>query len=131
MQESGGGKNEWGHDPTIFIGGGDFGQPVTEESYTAYKALRDSTGQSQGVGPCQLTWKGYQDQADALGGCWRPLPNMVVGFGIIAGYRADGLTWHETWRHYNAGSLPPPAGETYADEMDARYIAWQGILNPA
>ncbi len=123
VQESGGGKNEWGHDPTIFIGGGTFGQPVTEESYAAYKAERDKTGKMQGVGPTQLTWKGYQDQADALGGCWQPLVNMVVGFGIIAGYRAAGLSWWDCWKRYNGS-------DAYADQMVKRQAEWQAWLNP-
>jgi hypothetical protein len=123
VRESGGGKNEWGHDPTIFIGGGDYGQPVTEESYTAYKAERDQTGKMQGVGPCQLTWKGYQDAADALGGCWIPFNNMVIGFGILRGYRDAGLSWHEAWKRYNGS-------DAYADAMDVLYAEWKQLLNP-
>lgn len=123
VQESGGGKNEWGHDPTIFIGTGEFGQPVTEESYTAYKVERDSTGKCQGVGPTQLTAKVWQDKADALGGCWKPLVNMIVGFGIVAGYRKAGLSWHDCWKRYNGA-------EEYAVQMLARQAEWKAILNP-
>lgn len=92
MQETGGGRNEWGHDPTLFVGGYDkrnghaYGETVTKQAYLAYKAQRGSTGQygMQGVGPCQLTYYAFQDQADALGGCWKPLANMTVGFGSLA-----------------------------------------------
>jgi hypothetical protein len=122
MQETGGGKNEWGHDPTIFIGGGTFGQPVTEESYAAYKVERDATGKSQGVGPTQLTFRGYQDQADALGGCWRPANNLVVGFGIIAGYRAKGRSWRDCWLGYSGGK------ESYADAMEVKHAWWEAVL---
>jgi len=122
VQESGGGKNEWGHDPTIFICGGTFGQPVTEESYTAYVVERDATGKMQGVGPCQLTWKGYQDQADALGGCWKPIINMIVGFGIIAGYRKAGLSWRDCWKRYNGS-------DAYADQMVKRQAEWKALLS--
>jgi hypothetical protein len=118
MQETGGGRNVYGHDPTIFIGAGE----VTEANYAEYKALRDSTGKSQGVGPTQLTWKGYQDQADALGGCWKPLINMLVGFGIIVGYQKAGLSWHETWKRYNGS-------DAYADQMVTRQAQWKALLN--
>ena len=51
MQETGGGRNEFGHDRTIAVGWG----TVTHARYLAYKHLRDETGECQGVGPCQLT----------------------------------------------------------------------------
>ena len=88
MQESAGGHNEFGHDPTIAAGWG----TVTKAKYLAYRHLRDETGECQGVGPCQLTAKGYQDEADRLGGCWIPRHNMAVGFHALAGLvRAQGL----------------------------------------
>jgi hypothetical protein len=86
--ETGGGYNEWGHDPTNFIGGFDhitsthWGETVTQAAYEAYKAQRDKNG-LQGVGPCQLTSGGLQDEADAAGGCWVPQHNMAVGFHFL------------------------------------------------
>ena len=124
MQESGGGRNVYGHDAGMpFEGAG----KVTEANYAEYVAQRDSTDPPRcpGVGPLQLTFKGYQDEADALRGCWEPLSNMTVGFRVIARYRASGLTWHSCWLRYSGGK------ETYADEMDALFIHWQGTLNPA
>jgi hypothetical protein len=77
-KESGGGANVYGHDPSIFSGAGQ----VTRENYAQYKKQRIASGnrKMQGVGPCQLTWWEFQDQADAQGGCWRPRYNMRVGF---------------------------------------------------
>ena len=37
--------------------------------YQEYKRRRPRDGM-QGVGPAQLTWFEFQDQADALGGCY-------------------------------------------------------------
>lgn len=122
--ERGGGRNIWGHDPgKPFEGAGE----VTEANYAEYVAQRDATDppSCQGCGPVQLTAKVWQDEADALGGCWDPLSNMIVGFRIIARYRASGLTWHGCWLRYSGGK------EDYADDMDARFIHWQGLLNPA
>ncbi len=92
-QESGGGRNEWGHDGgTIFAGGYDalhkkeWGETVTKEAYLEYRRQRGVAGAGgmQGVGPTQLTWWAFQDEADRLGGCWLPLPNMKVGFADLA-----------------------------------------------
>lgn len=82
MLETGGGRNEYGHD--VYPGGVEapgFGWgTVTEANYRAFLSLRAATGRSNGVGPCQLTSPGLQDEADAAGGCWLPQHNMAVGF---------------------------------------------------
>lgn len=86
-QESSGGQNVFGHDPTIFVGAG----KVTRDKYRRYKQQRDAhlpdgERRMQGVGPMQLTWYEFQDDADKRGGCWRPAKNMAVGFGLIRDY---------------------------------------------
>ncbi len=119
-QETGGGRNEYGHDPTIFVGAG----AVTEANYHAYLALRNKTGKAQGVGPVQLTYPGYQDAADKAGGCWKPLVNITVGFGILAhNVRQDGL--HAGVAAYNGTG---PAAERYADEVLARATVYAKAL---
>lgn len=86
--ETSGGYNEWGHDPTNFIGGFDrytgkhWGETVTQAAYLAYKAQRAQHG-AQGVGPCQLTSPSLQDEADQAGGCWIPAHNLAVGFHYL------------------------------------------------
>src|SRR5262245_30978847 len=64
IEQESGFRNVFGHDPTIFTGAG----TVTRQKYRAYKAARGTT-RMQGVGPAQLTWWQFQDQADRLGGC--------------------------------------------------------------
>ena len=132
MQESGGGTNEWGHDPTIFVGGYDsanhhaYGEIVTEQAYKAYLAQRGPGGRGgmQGVGPCQLTYFAFQDEADRLGGCWKPLANMKVGFSDMAHLiRKDGL--HAGVMGYNGSG---PAAERYADTVLARAQEFAGKL---
>jgi hypothetical protein len=123
MQETGGGRNVYGHDKGMpFEGAGE----VTEANYVEYVAERDATDppRCQGVGPTQLTSKTWQDKADALGGCWNPPNNLVVGFAIIANLRAKGRSWHDCWLGYSGGK------ETYADEMDIKHAWWKAILNP-
>lgn len=118
QQESGGGRNVFGHDKTIFIGAGQ----VTKEKYLAYKKARKLTGnrKMQGVGPMQLTWWTLQDEADLNGGCWRPYVNMLVGFrkakaliernGVRIGIRA-----------YNGSGR---AAELYAELVMRHQVEW-------
>lgn len=130
MQESGGGENVFGHDPTIFAGAG----TVTRAKYLAYRRERDLPhhgARCQGVGPCQLTYVGYQDQADEypgrLRGCWRPLVNMRVGFRVLAGHvRRDGL--QQGVAAYNGSG---PEAQRYAAEVIARARLYAGKLRTA
>ena len=120
IQESGGGRNVYGHDPTVFSGGPGQGQPneVTETNYREYLRRRGAKGGGgmQGVGPCQLTWWSYQDEADGLGGCWDPLTNMRVGFRLLAEkIRRNGL--HAGVKAYNGSGA---AAEAYAAKVIAR-----------
>lgn len=120
-QESGGGANEFGHDPTIFVGAG----AVTRAKYLVYRELRDRTGLMQGVGAMQLTWRGYQDAADALGGCWKAACNVAIGAHVLAAnIRRDGL--HAGIAAYNGTG---PAAEHYADQVLERMKRWTTIIN--
>lgn len=111
MQESGGGHNVYGHDPTIFVGAG----PVTEANYRAYAHLRDRTGLCQGVGPMQLTSRSLQLEADQAGGCWFPRANIAVGAHLIAGLlRSHPGNPHAACAAYNGSG---PAAERYADSV--------------
>lgn len=132
-QETGGGKNIYGHDvdahgnPRPFWGFG----VVTEDNYACYLRERDlgireasrfpTLGRrSQGVGPMQLTWFAYQDEADQLGGCWRPYINMLVAFKIIANDLNAGKSLHQAAKEYNGK-------ETYARLMDVKFTKWRRI----
>jgi hypothetical protein len=109
MQESAGGHNEFGHDPTIAVGWG----TVTKAKYLAYRKLRDEGHGCQGVGPCQLTAAGYQDEADRLGGCWIPRLNCAVGFHALHGLvAAHGL--QAGVAAYNGSG---PAAERYSQRV--------------
>lgn len=122
-KESGGGRNVWGHDAVPTGGFYDKGDPVTRDAYLAWKPHRGRLG-SQGVGPCQLTWSGYQDQADALGGCWDPAVNMRVGFRVLA----DLIGQHgarDGFRRYNGSG---PAAQRYADDAMRKLAKWRDRL---
>lgn len=135
-QESGGGRNVWGSDKVPTAGAYVMGAEVTEAAYHRYRlALASRTAGQQGVGPCQLTAVGFQDQADRLGGCWQPLPNMRVGFSTLAGYIAR---WGvgPAFRAYNGGAgtvtdparYPSPAAHAYERQAMAKLARWRDRL---
>lgn len=135
-QESGGGRNVWGSDRVATGGAYVKGAEVTESAYRAYRrALSAGTAGQQGVGPCQLTAVGYQDQADALGGCWMPRANVTVGLRLLAGYVAR---WDlaRAFRAYNGGAgtvtdprrYPSPAAHTYERAAMTKYTRWRDRL---
>ncbi len=119
-QETSGGHNVFGHDNVRNpIKGGD----VTKSRYAEYKRFRDLGLGANGVGPTQLTWPGYQDRADALGGCWDYGVNLRVGFSILrANIRQSGV-YRGFW-NYNGS-------EAYAKQVMPRVAKWQTILDAA
>jgi len=125
-QESSGGHNLYGHDAGMpFEGAG----PVTQTNYAQYKTERDSTDppRCQGVGPMQLTWKPYQDRADAAGlrgGCWRAYTNTLTGARILAEIRADVNSWVEVARNWSGK-------DSYAEEMRVELARWRGVMAAA
>ena len=129
-KESGGGTNVFGHDRDrngrYIFPARDGAVPVTEELYRQYKRRRGARGEGgmQGVGPTQLTWWEFQDEADREGGCWKPAVNMRVGFRRLASLmrqhgEADGA------RRYNGSG---PAAEAYSADLRAKARAWKARL---
>ena len=130
MKESDGGDNVYGHDRdghgNIIFHGQKGRVAVTKQNYLEYKRKRGAKGKGgmQGVGPTQLTWYEFQDDADERGGCWDPAVNMLIGFELLAGHiRRFGL--REGFRHYNGEG---PAAEAYADDAVKRVKKWEAIL---
>ena len=81
-------------------------------------------GGQQGVGPMQLTYYSYQDEADKLGGAWKPLPNMIIGFTVVAvNIRNDGLFLGV--KHYNGTNA---AAARYATSVLALEKKWAAAL---
>ena len=125
QKESGGGRNVFGHDPTIFVGAG----TVTRAKYMEYKRQRVASGNDlmQGVGPTQLTYWTLQDRADAQGGCWKPRINMRVGFKHLADHiRAHGEA--DGARRYNGSGA---AAVAYSKDLLAKAAQWRAVLDGA
>ena len=130
QKESGGGANVFGHDRDrsgrYIFPARDGAVAVTEELYREYKRRRGPTGKGgmQGVGPTQLTWWEFQDEADREGGCWKPAVNMRVGFRRLAALmrehgEADGA------RRYNGSG---DAAVAYSADLREKARAWQARL---
>jgi hypothetical protein len=79
--ETSGGRNVFGSDAGYH--GPYRGLAVTQERYREYRRYAAETGEHNGVGYTQLTSEELQVQADELGGCWRPEPNVRVGFQFL------------------------------------------------
>lgn len=121
-KETGGGKNVFGHDPVKapqVIGG-----EVNALRYARYRYLRRRGYGNQGVGCCQLTSSGFQDRADALGGCHRPGPNMRVGFATLRALIAAYGPERGAARYNGSG----PAADAYGADFIRKAARWRTIL---
>lgn len=121
--ESSGGRNVWGSDPVQTGGCYVKGTAVTPAAYRAYRSRRAEIG-AQGVGPCQLTYPGLQDAADAVGGCWLVEANLRVGFTHLAAL-VQNHGDHDGFAAYNGSG---PAAEAYAAKAMGLLTTWRSRL---
>ncbi len=120
MKESGGGRNVYGHDRGACFTVSGRTIEVTRENYQEYLACVRGGGKRNGVGPTQLTWHGYQTEADRRGGCWKPEINIAVGFETLAGHYKKYGPW-EAFKRYNGKPV-------YADQAMAMMPRWEQIV---
>jgi soluble lytic murein transglycosylase-like protein len=117
--------NVFGHDPTIFRGAG----AVTKAKYLAYKRQRGPNGRGgmQGVGPAQLTYFSFQDEADREGGCWKPRQNIRVGLRLLA----SNIRQHGEFAGVKAYNGSGQAATNYARRVLQRRDVWHRRLTAA
>lgn len=133
--ESEGGKNHWGQDGgqnfqngVDETSGRDWGKEVTKDAYLAYRKQATPDNQ-QGVGPTQLTDLSFQRDADDLGGAWKPLPNLLVGFDHAAkALWSDPNGLHAALNKYNAGHDIAPSKGDYADRILVYAKQWSHAI---
>jgi hypothetical protein len=112
QQESGGGQN---------IFGADTGAPFTHLPVTKRRVLDlvehvRAGGTSNGVGPLQLTFLPFIEEANRDGGAWVPGVNIATGLGIIA----DHVKQHGVrggLATYNGGTPTSTKGLKYAKSV--------------
>ena len=94
-------------------------QPVTKERVLRLVEHVRAGGISNGVGPLQLTFLPFIEEANRDGGAWKPAVNIATGLGVIAGHvRQHGV--RNGLAAYNAGSPQSGAGQRYAREVVQR-----------
>jgi hypothetical protein len=114
--------NVFGHDPVRNpIKGG----RVTRARYLAYKAYRRAGYGMQGVGPVQLTWYGFQDEADRIGGCHKPYPSLCVGFSNLRA-KINQLGKEKGAAAYNGTG---EAASAYGRDWLARQEKWHKVVS--
>lgn len=121
FEKESGGKNVYGHDEGGFMTGYPF--PVTEGNFEVFQWHVFKQGhKSNGVGPSQITWKGYFPDMEAKGlKPWVPLDNMVYGLTTLRDHYVRWGSWEKAGRLYN-GKL------SYGQDLVVKIDQWQARL---
>lgn len=119
-KESYGGKNIFGHDGGSAGWASGWGH-VTKDKYLKYKEGRQAGKGMQGVGPMQLTWWEFQDEADERGGCWKPYINMLVGAELLVSYWDKYGDWRRVGARYNGA-------DSYGTDLVEKIQKWESLL---
>jgi len=103
------------------IFGADTNAPFTHQPVTKTRVLKlvehvRAGGISNGVGPMQLTFLPFIEEANRDGGAWVPAVNIATGLGIIAGHvKQHGV--RKGLAVYNGGTPNSTKGLRYAEEV--------------
>lgn len=132
LEKESGGKNVYGHDAGGALSG--FPGTVNKDNYAVFRWLVFDKGQtSNGVGPCQLTWKGFfTDMENHSLKPWEPYDNITYGAKLWLGYyraaRASGLNRDDAIKkagtRYNGSTA-------YGDRLLIIMDKWLGIVGKA
>jgi hypothetical protein len=127
LQKETGGANVFGHDK----GGAMYGAgEVTEAKYREFRRLIDSGQTSNGVGPMQITWKGYFPVMEADGlKPWLAADNILFGVGILSRSLKRGLeqgltlekAFWQAAKSYNGNA-------SYADDAIIKARTWAATV---
>jgi hypothetical protein len=104
-------------------------QPVTKQRVLQLVEHVRAGGTSNGVGPLQLTFLPFIEEANRDGGAWKPAVNIATGLRIIAGH----IKQHGVRRGlatYNGGSPQSSKGLAYAEEVLERQNRIHDLITP-
>lgn len=122
------GRNVYGHDAGGALSG--FPKPVNRGNFEVFEWLIFTKKQtSNGVGPTQITYKGYFTQMkDQDLNPWEPAHNIFFGVRLLYSYYQAGrktMGRHESIRH--AGTKYNGA-EAYGDSLLQAALRWKNIV---
>jgi hypothetical protein len=115
------GRNVYGHD----VGGVFSDLPATFEVnegnfqiFEYYVVAKGHT--SNGVGPCQITYRGFFPQMREERLCaWVPRDNMLFGMRLIKSLKTTYGSWEAAGTHYNGSA-------TYGADFAKKIAEWKG-----
>jgi hypothetical protein len=126
QEQESGGRNIFGADESAPFAH----LPVTQQRVMELVRQVRAGGKSNGVGPLQLTFIGFIDEANRDGGAWKPAVNIATGLGIIAGHiKSHGV--RGGLAAYNAGNPNSPVGQGYADAVVRKQDHFHDLVTPA
>lgn len=104
MEKESHGRNVYGNDSGGTFAGAPFG--VTKYNWEVFRWLVIAKDQrSNGVGPCQLTYKGFFTDMESKGlKPYDPHDNMLYGFRLLKSYKDKHGTWQEAGASYNGSA---------------------------
>lgn len=128
LEKESGGRNVYGHDEGGALSG--FPHPVNAGNYQVFEWLVFDRGQaSNGVGPCQITYKGFLSQMEEEGlKPWSPHDNMLFGFRLLKGYFDKHSSWATAGAIFNGGPSPNSKALAYGRDLKRRVDVWHDRL---
>lgn len=122
LEKESGGRNVYGHDQGGALSG--FPGEVNRGNFEVFEWLVFERGwTSNGVGPTQITFKGYFTQMKTRGlKAWLPRDNMIFGFGLLAHHYDVEGSWQEAGASYNGASA-------YGTDLVKKLNEWRERLN--
>lgn len=129
VKETGTVRNVYGHDSGGALSG--FSKPVNQGNFEVFEWLVFTKGQtSNGVGPSQLTFKGFFTQMKEQGKKpWDPYDNITVGAKLIYSYyrtaRNAGKSVSDSLKEAGTKYNGSPA---YGDRYLALALEWKDLL---
>jgi hypothetical protein len=128
LEKESGGRNIYGHDAGGALSG--FPGEVNKDNYAVFKWLVFERGMSSnGVGPAQITYKGYFTDMEKRG--LKPYDahdSMLYGFELLkANYDRAG-TWTAAGAVYNGGPRPNYTALAYGRDFAVKVAAWKKRL---
>lgn len=128
LEKESGGHNVYGHDKGGALAGFPF--DVSEDNYLVFEWLVFTKGQtSNGVGPCQITYKGYFREMEEQGlEPWNVHDNMLFGFRLLKANYARHSSWATAGAIYNGGPKPNRAALDYGNDLAKKVGQWKKRL---